>query len=279
MLAVPFVEGTVEDVPPPPVVLAVALSADVMDTLINALESRKILAKVVGLALTKPGTGVLDVPGITSLGSQAWGSRTMSKADEICPLGAPVWIQGGYPHAGTVLGVACTTGSPGAPEHSRLNVLLPAGSVIALRVLAQTESWPQVEVLLAAFSAHAANAGVTVTCETQPFRVGSDATAHGHGIVDIAQTTIHIHNKNLDALHKHLGPLRELHGQCSERRFVALLEPGEWGDAIELTHPIHVPPQGRHRRVVNYIRAREARVYPRGRTREGLTCIPQGTYT
>ena len=83
--------GTAEgDALSPPVILAVGLSADMMDTLINALEQRKILAKVDGLALTKPGSGALDVSGVTSLGSQAWGSRTLTKAEETCPLGAPV---------------------------------------------------------------------------------------------------------------------------------------------------------------------------------------------
>ena len=113
-----------------------------MDSLFNALEQRKILTKVIGLALTKPGPGALDVPGVTFLGGQAWGSRTLVKAVEISPLGAPVWIEGRHPHLATVVGVACTTGAPGAPEQSPLKVILPAGSVIALRVVAQAEALP-----------------------------------------------------------------------------------------------------------------------------------------
>ena len=72
-------------------------------------------------------------------------------------------IEGRHPHSGTVLGVACTTGSPGAPEHSALYVLVPTGSVTALRVFAQSEAWLQVKVLFAALSTNAANDGITVT--------------------------------------------------------------------------------------------------------------------
>ena len=80
-----------------------------MDALINTLDNRKIAARVVGVARTRIGTRILDVPGMTSHGKQVWGSRTIAKADKNWPSRCPVWIKAPRSQCmGTVLGVAGT---------------------------------------------------------------------------------------------------------------------------------------------------------------------------
>ena len=120
----------------PPVVLAVGLSASTMDTLLHTLDNRKVVARVEGIAMTRVGTGAMDITGMASHSNQVWGSRTMAKADELSPLGAPVWIKSPESqYLGSVLGVACRAALAGALEHPPVKVLLPAGSTIALRAI------------------------------------------------------------------------------------------------------------------------------------------------
>ena len=179
----------------------------------------------------------MDIHGLTSLGGQVWGSRTLIKATEICPLGAPIWIEGRNSHSATVVGIACTTGATGVPSHPDLQVILPSDSIIALRIIAQAEAIPQIEVLLAALVANAANDHITVTVGHEIFRVGSDVLSHGDGIVDCVQSTIHVHADSLEALDLHLRPIRDLRMRTEERCYTSLFESWQWTNSVKYKVP------------------------------------------
>ena len=92
-------------------------------------------------------------------------------------------------------------------------------------------------MLFAALIANAAHDHIVVTVGHEIFRVGSDVSSHGDGIVDCAQFTIHVHADNLNALDLYLQPIRDLDRKTEERGYCSFFDSLEWSNSVKFKVP------------------------------------------